>query len=328
MSSLRILFIGGNGIISSACSHLAVERGYDLTLLNRGTDTTRPAPGGVKSLIGDAQNPASLRTAVGGRDYDVVVNFQSFLPRQAASDIELFTGRIGQYVHISSASAYQKPVSRLPITESTPLKNPWWQYSRDKIDTERVLSEAYQHTGFPVTVVRPSHTYDRTQIPMEGGWTIVDRMRRGRKTVIHGDGTSLWTLTHSDDFAVALVGLLGNPASLGEVFHITSDEVLTWDSIATILAHMAGVEADIVHIASEEIARSIPEWRSPLLGDKSHSVIFDNTKVKRLVPEYCASIPFWRGAREIIEWYDRNPLFQVVNADLDAKLEKLLESRR
>ncbi len=324
MSALTALFIGGNGIISSACSALAIERGIDLTLLNRGTDSKRPAIEGARHISGDADDLASAKIG----EYDVVVNFRSFLPSAVEKDVALFEGRTSQYVYISSASAYQKPVARLPITESTPLHNPWWQYSRDKIASEDVLVAAYRASGFPATIVRPSHTYDRTLIPLEGGWTVIDRMRRGEPIVVHGDGTSLWTLTHNTDFAKAFVGLLGNPRAVGDTFQITSDEVLPWDAIATILGNAAGVEPSIVHVASETIARTIPEWGPGLLGDKAHSVIFDNTKVKSVVPEYVATTPFWKGAREIIDWYDESADRRVVNEELNAQLDGLIAAQR
>ena len=324
MSALTALFIGGNGIISSACSALAIERGIDLTLLNRGTDSTRPAIKGARHLSGDADDLASAKIG----EYDVVVNFRSFLPSAVASDVAFFTGKTAQYIYISSASAYQKPVARLPITESTPLHNPWWQYSRDKIASEDVLVAAYRASGFPATIVRPSHTYDRTLIPLEGGWTVIDRMRRGLPVVVHGDGTSLWTLTHNTDFAKAFVGLLGNPRAVGDTFQITSDEVLPWDAIATILANAAGVEPSIVHVASETIARTIPEWGPGLLGDKAHSVIFDNTKVRGVVPDYVATTPFWKGAREIIDWYDESADRRVVDDALNAQLDALIAAAR
>lgn len=327
MSALRILFIGGNGTISSAISRRLVELGHDLTLLNRGRDTTRPAIEGTRSLIGDADDPASVRAAIGSTDFDVVANFRAFLPAQAESDIQTFDGRTGQYVYISSASAYQKPVAKLPITESTPLRNPFWQYSRDKIASELVLNAAYRDTGFPVTIVRPSHTYDETRIPLQGGWTQIDRMRRGAPVVVHGDGTSLWTLTHSRDFAVAFTGLLGHPAAIGDTFQITSDEALTWDAIAGILGDAAGVRPQIVHVATEELVRAIPEWEGGLLGDKAHSVVFDNSKVKRLVPEFTATIPYWQGAREAIAWFDADPARRTVDADLDAKLDAVVAAR-
>ncbi|WP_213814103.1 NAD-dependent epimerase/dehydratase family protein [Glaciihabitans sp. dw_435] len=328
MSALRALFIGGNGTISAASSRLAVEQGIDLTLLNRATSSRRPPIEGVSSLVGDASDPESLRAAVGTREFDVVVNFQSFTSGQAAADVNLFTGRTAQYVYISSASAYQKPVGRLPIAESTPLRNPFWQYSRDKIASEDVLVTAYRDRGFPVTIVRPSHTYDETSIPLDGGWTIIDRMRRGEPVVVHGDGTSLWTLTHTADFAQAFVGLLGHPKAVGDTFHITSDEALPWDEIATTLGRAAGTEPTIVHVASDRIARSIPEWGPGLIGDKAHSVVFDNAKVRSLVPAYRATTPFWVGARQIIDWYDADASRRVVDAELNGRLDALIAEAR
>ncbi|MEP6479199.1 MAG: NAD-dependent epimerase/dehydratase family protein [Rhodoglobus sp.] len=326
MTALSALFIGGNGIISSSVSKLAVERGIDLTLLNRGTSTTRPAIEGARHLTGDAGDAASIAAAVTGKEFDVVVNFRSFLPEQVEADVATFSGNVGQYVYISSASAYQKPVGHLPITESTPLRNPWWEYSRNKIASEDVLVAAYRATGFPATIVRPSHTYDETLIPMDGGWTVIDRMLRGAPTVVHGDGTSLWTLTHSRDFAKAFVGLLGLPSAIGDSFQITSDFVHTWDEIAMTLGRAAGVEPNIVHVASQTIARELPDWGPGLLGDKAHSVIFDNTKVKRHVPGYVATIPFAEGAREIIDWYRADASRQVVDHALNATLDALAAS--
>lgn len=323
--ALRILFIGGNGIISSAASARVVARGDELTLLNRGRSTLRPAIGGVRQLIGDADDAASVAAAIADETFDVVANFRSFSPAQVQRDIELFEGRCGQYVYISSASAYQKPVARLPITESTPLRNPFWQYSRDKIASEDLLVAAYRERGFPVTIIRPSHTYDGTSIPILGGWTAIDRMRRGLPVVVHGDGTSLWTLTHTRDFAIALVGLLGNDRALGEAFQITSDEVLTWNQITELLAQAAGAELRPVHIASEAIARELPEHGPGLVGDKAHSVIFDNAKVKSLVPEYRAVTPFWQGAHEMIEWHDADASRRVVDPELDAAFDRLIE---
>ena len=320
MTAPTALFIGGNGIISSACSALAVERGFDLTLLNRGTDAKRPPIEGARHITGDADSLESVELG----EYDVVVNFRSFLPSAVSKDVELFTGRTGQYVYISSASAYQKPVARLPITESTPLHNPFWQYSRDKIASEDVLVAAYRNAGFPATIVRPSHTYDRTLIPLEGGWTQLDRMLRGEPVIVHGDGTSLWTLTHNTDFAVGLVGLLNNPRAIGDTFQITSDEVLPWDAITNILGDALGVSPTIVHATSDAIARAIPEWGPGLLGDKAHSVIFDNTKLRSVVPEYRAVTPFWKGAREIAEWHLASSERQVVNAELNVKLDALV----
>ena len=321
MAALSVLFIGGNGIISSACSALAVSRGIDLTLLNRGTDSTRPPIDGARHITGSADD---LATAIGNRSFDVVVNFRSFSPSSAAADAALLAGRVGQYVYISSASAYHKPVTRLPITESMPLHNPFWEYSRNKAASERVLNDAYNDHGFPITIVRPSHTYDRTLIPLDGGWTIVDRMRRGLPTIVHGDGTSLWTLTHNTDFAVGLVGLLGHPAAIGDTFHITSDEALPWNEIATTLADAAGATTELLHVTSDDLAREVPEWGDGLLGDKAHSVIFDNSKIRRLVPEFAPVTPFWQGAREIIDWHDESADRRVVDAALDARLDAVV----
>lgn len=321
----RILFLGGNGIISASCSREVLARGDELTHLTRGIGSTRPAIDGVRNLIGDAGDPASIRDALGDAEFDVVVNFRAFLPAQVAADVETFAGRTGQYVFISSASAYQKPVAALPIVESTPLRNPFWQYSRDKIAAEEVLVAAYRESGFPMTIVRPSHTYDGGLVPLDGGWTALDRMLRGVPVVIHGDGTSLWTLTHARDFARAFVGLLGNPHALGSAVQITGDEVLTWDAIARELGKALGVEPRLVHVASETIARMMPDLGPGLLGDKAHSVVFDNTRVKTLVPGWTATIPFADGAREIAEWHLADARRQVVDPALNEGFDRLVE---
>jgi nucleoside-diphosphate-sugar epimerase len=324
MSNLRALIIGGNGIISSSVTRLAVERGFDVTLVNRGISTTRPAIDGVRTLMGDASDVSSIAAAIGSDDFDVVANFRSFLPTQVTDDIQLFAGRTAQYLYISSASAYQKPVAHLPITESTPLKNTFWQYSRDKIASEEILVDAWRASGFPATIVRPSHTYDETLIPIEGGWTVVDRMRRGLPVLVHGDGTSLWTLTHARDFAVGFVGLMGNPVAVGDVFQITSNFVYPWDAIYRMLAAAAGVEPNLVHVASEAIAAAVPEWGPGLLGDKSHSVIFDNSKLRSVVPEFNPTTTFAQGAREIVDWYDADASRRVVDAEVNATIDKLV----
>jgi nucleoside-diphosphate-sugar epimerase len=231
-------------------------------------------------------------------------------------------------VFISSASAYQTPPARLPITESTPLRNPFWQYSRDKIACEDLLTALYRDENFPVTIVRPSHTYDRTLVPFDGGWTIVDRMRRGEPVVVHGDGTSLWTLTHHRDFARGLVPLLGHPRTLGDTFQITSDDVLTWDQIANTLAAAAGTTAQIVHVPSDAIAAVSPGWGAALLGDKTHSAVFDNSKLRQVVPDYVATIPFEVGAREIIAWYDEDPTRQRIDPAIDEAMTTLIARYR
>jgi len=325
--ALRVLFLGGTGIISSACAALAVERGLDLTVLNRGgTSAKRPLPDGVRTLTADARDPGELRKALEDEEFDVVVDFVAFTTEHVAADVETFRDRTGQYVFISSASAYQKPVGHLPITESTPLANPFWQYSRDKIACEELLTAAYRDTGFPAVVVRPSHTYDRTSLPVDGGWTIVDRMRRGRPVVVPGDGTSLWVLTHHTDFAKGFVPLLGEPAATGGAVHITGDEVLTWDRIHRDLAAAAGVrDPKLVHVPSDAIAADDPVRGAGLLGDKAHSVIFDNTKLKRLVPGFTATTTFAQGAREIVAHHDAHPELAVVDPDVDARQDRLVE---
>lgn len=320
---MKILFIGGTGIISSACSQLAIERGYELTLLNRG-QSSRPVPVGAKQIQADIRNLGATKAALAGHYFDVVVNWVAFTPEHIETDLALFAGRTKQYVFISSASAYQTPPTHLPITESTPLHNPFWAYSRQKIACEERLMRAHRETGFPVTVVRPSHTYDQTLLPMSNGYTFVNRMRQGKKVVVHGDGTSLWTLTHHRDFAKGFVGLLGHPAAVGDVFHITSDELLTWNQIFQQVATAAGAEAQLVHIPSATLARYDADWGSGLLGDKAHSMIFDNGKIKRLVPDFVAAIPFWQGAQEIIAWYDADPARQVIDPAFDQLLDKLI----
>ena len=324
MTSPTVLFLGGSGIISSACTVRALEQGFEVFVLNRGTSTTRPLPEGVQPLVGDLGDPASVREAIGDREFDVVADFRAFTPADVTSRLDVLEGRMGQYAFISSASAYQTPPGRLPVRESTPLRNPFWQYSRDKIACEDLLVAAYRERGLPMTIVRPSHTYDKTLLPFDGGWTVVDRMRRGVEVVVPGDGTSLWTLTHQADFAHAFVGLLGHPMAIGDSFHITSDEWLPWNEIYTTVAAVAGVEAKLVHVPSDAIAAADPDWGAGMLGDKAHSMIFDNTKVKRLVPDYVARIPFVQGAREILDWYDADPSRQEVDQAKDATMDDLV----
>jgi nucleoside-diphosphate-sugar epimerase len=320
---MKVLFIGGTGIISSACSELAIQRGIELYLLNRGK-SFRPAPKGAKILPGDIRDPISTRQALGSLDFDAVVDWVAFMPEHIQIDLELFRNRTRQYIFISSASVYQTPPNFLPVTESTPLYNPYWDYSRNKIACESQLIDAYRKDGFPMTIVRPSHTYDRTLLPFDGGYTVLARMLAGKPVVVHGDGTSLWTLTHHADFAVGLVGLLGNPHAIGEAFHITSDEWLSWNQIYQIVAHAAGIEPKLVHIPSDLIAAFDPYWGASLLGDKSHSMIFDNQKIRRLVPDFQPHIPFWQGAREIVAWYQADPARQVVNPAFDSLQDQLI----
>ncbi len=324
---MRVLFIGGTGTISSGCAkRLARQPGVALTFLRRGK-TDRAVPEGVELLTGDVRERASLESALENRHFDVVVSWVAFTPAHVQADIDFWSGRTAQYVFISSASAYQKPPLRLPITESTPLKNPFWQYSRDKIACEELLVHAYRERGFPVTIVRPSHTYDCRSIPVRGRYTVIDRMRRGKPVVVHGDGSSLWVLTHHDDFAKGFNGLLGNPHVLGEAFHITSDELLTWNQIHELLAAAAGAEAKLVHVPSDTIATFDRQWGDGLLGDKTHSMIFDNAKIKRVVPEFSATIPYAEGARETLAWYDADSARRSVDAETDALMDRLVQSQ-
>jgi nucleoside-diphosphate-sugar epimerase len=303
-----------------------VERGIELYLFNRGK-TMRAVPAGAHLLKGDIRDRASVERVLEGYIFDVVVDWIGFTPEHVETDIELFRGRTGQYVFISSASAYQKPLARLPITESTPLDNPYWDYSRGKIACEERLVRAYREQKFPITIVRPSHTYDRTRLPVYGRYTVIDRMRRGQKVIVQGDGTSLWCLTHHEDFAKGFVGLLGNPHAIGEAFHITTDEILPWNQIFAILAQAASVEARLVHVPSECIAAFDPEWGVHLLGDKTHSVLFDNAKIKRVVPGFTATIPFSQGAREILAWFDADPARQTVDEELGCLMDRIIAAQ-
>jgi nucleoside-diphosphate-sugar epimerase len=324
---MRVLFIGGTGIISSACTDLAAERGLELYVLNRGR-SWRPIPDEVTRLMGDIRDADSSRRAIGDLEFDAVVDWVAFTPEHVENDLELFRGRIGHYIFISSASAYQTPPTSLPVTESTILDNPIWQYSRDKIACEERLVRAHREERFPYTIVRPSHTYDCTLVPPHGGWTVVDRMRRGKPVVVHGDGSSIWTLTHHRDFAKGFVGLMGRDDAVGESFHITSNEWLTWDRIHHILARAAGVDAEIVHVPSEVIRSYDHEWGESLLGDKTHSMVFDNSKIKRFVSDFNATIPFSRGAEEIIAWYDADPSRRRIDQELDRTMDRIIDDWR
>ncbi len=328
MTDRSVLFIGGTGIISAASTRRALEAGWQVTVLNRGKTTLRPIPADAEVVVGDISDVEGTRAALGDREFDVVADFLTFTPNQLSERMELFGDRTGQYIFISSASAYQTPPGRVPTVESTPLRNPFWQYSRDKIACEDLLVQAYRDRGFPATIVRPSHTYDHTGLPFDGGWTVAARMLRGAEVVVHGDGTSLWTLTHTDDFARAFTGLLGHPAAIGDSFHITSDEALSWNQIYAIVAAALGVEPRLVHVPSDAIAAEDSNWGAGLLGDKAHSMVFDNSKVKALVPEYTAVIPYVRGAAEAVAWFTADPSRQQVDKGLDAVMDRLVERYR
>ncbi|MCB9153929.1 MAG: NAD-dependent epimerase/dehydratase family protein [Caldilineae bacterium] len=325
---MKVLFIGGTGVISSACADLAVRQGIDLYLLNRGQSLDRPAPIGATVLFGDIRDRASAEAALAGHTFDAVVEWIAFTPDQVQADVDLFRGRTGQYVFISSASVYQTPPASLPVTESTLLDNPYWEYSRNKIACEELLVRAYRDEKFPMTIVRPSHTYDATKIPLLGGYTSLQRMKAGKPVVVYGDGTSLWTLTNHRDFAKGFVPLLGNSRAVGEAVHITSDEWLSWNQIYETMAAALGVEADLVHIPSELINAFDPLHGEGLLGDKSHSMIFDNSKIKRLAPGFACTIPFAWGAREIVAWHEAEPARQQVDPYVDALMDRVIAAYR
>ncbi|HEY8588454.1 MAG TPA: NAD-dependent epimerase/dehydratase family protein, partial [Naasia sp.] len=317
------------GTISTAVTREAIARGHEVTLLNRGSTTKRPIPDGARVLQADVKDAESVRAALGDETFDAVVDWVVFTPNQVDRDVALFEGITRQYVFISSASAYQTPPRSLPVRESTPLHNPFWEYSRNKIACEEKLLDLYRERGFPATIVRPSHTYDETSLPIDGGWTSIARMRRGAPVVVHGDGTSLWTLTHARDFAVGFVGLLGREAAIGEAFHITNEFPLTWNAIVGLLARAAGVDdPDIVHVPSDAIAAVDEGWGASLLGDKAHSMVFDNSKLRSLVPQFVPVVPFDVGAREMIAWFDADPTRQQVDGKMDALMDKLVEAYR
>jgi len=324
MTSLRLLFLGGTGTISTACVRAAVAAGHDVTVLTRGS-RDRDLPPEVRRLTGDVRDAESIRAAIGDERFDVVADFLSFVPEHVATVLSAVEGRTGQYVYISSASAYEKPPRYLPVTESTPLRNPFWQYSRDKIACEQLLVDAHRSRALPVTIVRPSHTYDETKIPTIGGWTDIARLRAGKPVVVHGDGTSLWTITHADDFAVAFTGILGNPAAIGDAFTITGTHAPSWNQIYGWLADAAGVtDPRFVHVASETIAAWAPDLGPTLLGDKAHSVVFDVSKVTRLVPGFRTTVTFDEGARRIVAFYDAHPDQQRVDTELDAAFDAMI----
>jgi len=324
---MQALFIGGTGNISTAVSRLAVARGIDLFLLNRGRHESGVS--GAQQLAVDVNDQRALARVLEGRRWDVVVNFIAFTEADVERDIALFRASAEQYVFISSASAYQKPPRHPLVTESTPLANPFWEYARNKIACEERLIRAYREHDFPVTIVRPSLTYDRVLPIALGGFhdfTLVERLRRGEPIVVHGDGTSLWTLTHSEDFARGFVGLLGNSRSVGHAFHITSDEWLTWNEIYEELARAAGARAQLVHVPTDFIVRVAPELRGTLLGDKAHSLIFDNGKIRSFVPDFRATIPFREGIRRTVAWFDERPERRTTLPENDRLLDRLLES--
>lgn len=329
-AALDVLFIGGTGTISASCVRLAVAHGFRVAVLNRGANRTgRALPPEVEWLTGDVTDDASVRAAIGDRSFDAVVNFLSYDEDDVARMVALFGGRTRQYVHISSGSIYAKPVRMTPITESTPTgPNPPLPYATAKWRAEQALARAHREQGFPVTVIRPSHTYDDANPPLPGGWAVVDRIARGEEVAVHGDGTSLWTLTHAEDFAQGLVGLLGSERAIGETFHITSDDVLTWDQIHTLVADTLGVEPRLVHVPSEFYPLVAPEWfwSGEFVGDLGHSAVFDNAKIRRFVPGFAPKLTFERAVRRMLDWRAAHPETAAGDAETAAVLERVVDA--
>jgi nucleoside-diphosphate-sugar epimerase len=329
---MRVLFVGGTGIISAACAQLALEQGFDLHVLHRAQSKKASVPEGATAHSADLRtDPDGVARLLGDMTFDAVVDWVAFTPDHIEQDLRVFGGRTRQFVFISSASAYQKPPAVYPITEDTPLVNPHWQYSRDKIACEERLLRAFREGGFPATIVRPSLTYGASQIPLVLGswqhpWTMIDRMRRNAPVIVPGDGTSLWTVTWNADFAKGLVGLLGREPALGHAFHITSDEVLTWDAIFTEAAHAAGVEPRIVHIASDWIAVRHPPFEGTLLGDKAHSAVFDNSKIKRFVPDFTCSVLWAEGVRRSLAWFEADASRRTIDEGHNRVIDALVSA--
>ncbi len=325
---MKALFIGGTGIISTACTRLAADRGIEVTILNRGTRAV-DLPASVRTLSVDIADTAAVSRALGSATFDSVVDFIAFEPAHIDRAIELFRHRTRQYIFISSASAYQKPATHYKITESTPLANPYWDYARQKIACEDRLNRAYREEGFPITIVRPSLTYGDTQVTLAiNSWTksytVVDRMRRGKKVIVPGDGASIWVITHNTDFAKGLVGLLAREQAIGHAFHITSEEAMPWDEWYRITAQAAGAEPNLIHIPSDFIAACLPDARGSLTGDKAVSVVFDNSKIKSFVPDYRATLPFTQGIRRTLAWFDADPARQQIDDEANARWDQLI----
>jgi nucleoside-diphosphate-sugar epimerase len=330
---MRILFIGGTGIISSACSELAVQRGHELTLLNRSVSGKHPPPAEAQVIAADVHAGAGpLAKLLEGREFDAVVDFFAFTSEDIERDLALFRGRTRQFVFISSATVYEKPPRHYLVTEETPLGNPFSEYARNKIACERRLMQAYREDGFPATIVRPSLTYGPSQISLCVGswqhpWSVVDRMMRGKPVIVPGDGTSLWVVTWNGDFAKGLVGLLGKQGAIGEAFHITSDEVLTWNQIYEEVFAALGVKRNIVHVATDLIAAYWPHAESSLTGDKINSAVFDNSKVKRLAPDFQCEVNWAEGVRRAISWHRAHPEFQTLDAEMERIMDDIVDGQ-
>jgi len=326
---MKVLFIGGTGTISSAITRQLLDRGDELYLLNRGTRNDA-LPADVNILKADINDEAAVSKLIENLEFDVVADFIAFVPAQLERDYRLFNGKTKQFMFISSASAYQTPLSDYRITEGTPLSNPYWEYSRNKIACEDYLMKQYRENGFPITIVRPSHTYDERSIPLgvhgsKGSWQVAKRMLENKPVIIHGDGTSLWTMTHNSDFAKGFIGLMGNIHAIGESVHITSDETVTWNQIYEIIADALGVKLKAVHVSSEFLAAcSKEDYRGGLLGDKANSVVFDNSKLKRLVPEFVATTRLDQGIKQTIKNILAHPELQKEDKDFDIWCDKVI----
>lgn len=314
-----------------AITRLLAQRGVELYLLNRGTRTVE-LPEKVKVINADVSNEEDVKAKLDGMKFDSVCDFIGFVPEQVERDYRIFKDKTDQYMYISSASAYNKPARSYIITEGTALANPYWEYSRNKIACEEVLMKHYREDGFPVTIIRPSHTYDERSIPMgvhgnKGSWQVIKRMLEGKPVIIHGDGTSLWTMTFNEDFAVGFAGLIGNPHAIGEAFQITNDETLTWNQIYETIAKVLGVELKPYYVASEFLAAvSNYDFTGSLIGDKAASVVFNNAKLKKAVPEFKPQIRFEQGVRRTIANVLANPALQVEDPEFDAWCDKVIET--
>jgi nucleoside-diphosphate-sugar epimerase len=330
---MKILIIGGTGTISSAITRLLAASGHDLWLLNRGTRKDE-VPTNVKQVIVDIDNEDEVLRQLAGEQFDSVCEFIGFVPEQVERDIRLFRGRTRQYVYISSASAYAKPARNHVITEGTALANPYWQYSRNKITCEELLMREYREQGFPVTIVRPSHTYCERGVPLsvhgpKGSWPVLKRMMEGKPVLVHGDGSSLWTLTWNEDFARGFIGLLGNPKAIGEAFQIMSDEQLTWNQVYECTAQALGVPLRLYHVSSDFLAAVAPDdydFTGNLLGDKAVTVVFDCTKLKRAVPGFQATTRFDEGVRRCVAYLLAHPELQVEDPEFDAWCDNVIET--
>ena len=331
---MRILMIGGTGTISSAITRQLAASGHDLWLLNRGHRKDE-VPTGVRQIIADVDDTDEVLRQIGDAQFDAVCEFIGFLPSQVERDIRLFKGRTRQYVYISSASAYNKPAANHVITEGTTLANPYWEYSRNKIACEELLLKVYREEGFPVTIVRPSHTYCERAVPvsvhgLKGSWQVLKRMLEGKPVIVHGDGSSLWTLTWNEDFARGFIGLLGNPKAIGEAFQIMSDEQLTWNQIYECVARALHVTPRLYHVSSDFLAATSPkawDFTGNLLGDKAVTVVFDCSKLKRVVPGFQAVTRFDEGVRRCVDHILAHPELQVEDPDFDAWCDRVIEAQ-